>query len=242
MATERTLAWPGCFNVRDLGGIPIGGAATIRPARIVRADNLDRLEAAGWQQALLYGIRTEIDLRAAAEVSVDSPERPSGIDRKPVAILDLSDAETAVALYQAASMRETYTIMLSRRRPAFGAALCAIARSAPGIVVHCQAGRDRTGLVSALILAIAGASPDAIADDYAESHARLAPLYQDLIDTAGTFASREIALRADECTRDLMLDLIDDMDDQYGGLVGYARGAPGVSEADLEQIRALLTT
>jgi protein tyrosine/serine phosphatase len=240
MAIDRTLTLAGCYNVRDLGGIPVAGGATTRVGRIVRADNLDRLEAEGWQEAVSYGIKTEIDLRAPAEVLVSSPERPRSIARKPVAVLDLGDADTALALYQAASMRETYSIMLSRRRAAFGAVLRAVAQSEPGIVVHCQAGRDRTGLVSALILAIAGASPEAIAEDYAESHARLAPLYQALLDIAQTIESREIALRADECTPDLMLDLIDDVDAQYGGLVAYARGAPGVGEADFDRIRALL--
>jgi hypothetical protein len=90
-----------------------------------------------------------------------------------------------------------------------------------------------------MLLTIAGAAPDAIAEDYAQSHERLAPLYEVLLQTAPDDQTREIAVRSGECTAELMLDLLDDIRNEYGGFFAYASDA-GVSGDDLEHLRERL--
>ncbi|HEY6032238.1 MAG TPA: tyrosine-protein phosphatase, partial [Gaiellaceae bacterium] len=70
---SRALAWDGCVNVRDLGGLPTeDGGVTLRGA-VVRSDNARRLSDAGWQALLDHGVRTVVDLRWADERDEDPP-------------------------------------------------------------------------------------------------------------------------------------------------------------------------
>lgn len=76
---ERHLEWEGCFNVRDLGGLPTVGGSKTRWGAAVRADALDDLTAAGWEALLTHGVRTVIDLRNADERGRDAAPRPAGV-------------------------------------------------------------------------------------------------------------------------------------------------------------------
>jgi protein-tyrosine phosphatase len=178
-STDRFLDWEGCFNARDLGGLRTVQGARTRRGAIVRSDALDHLTAKGWQSLLDHGVRTVIDLRNDDEIG-SSPLRPSGVGvvRVPVdgiedrAFWDVWSAgwEFDTPLY--------YRPHLERFPDRHARGISAIARAAPGgVVFHCSVGRDRSGLVAMLLLALAGVSDDDIASDYALSATRLAPLF-----------------------------------------------------------------
>jgi hypothetical protein len=172
----RHLDWEGCFNVRDLGGLPVAGGGRIRPGALVRADALEGLSARGWAALAQHGVRTVVDLRNPDERGFDNATRPpelatvhvplDGIEDRP--FWDAWDTSPAFGtpLY--------YAPHLERFPERHAAVVRAVARAAPGgVAVHCVGGRDRTGQVTMLLLALCGVEPAAIAADYALSAERL---------------------------------------------------------------------
>jgi protein-tyrosine phosphatase len=172
---RRHLDWEGCFNVRDLGGLKAGGGAT-RWGAVVRADALDGLTAAGWAALWQHGVRTVIDLREPGERGVDAAPRPRDVT---TVHLPLDGREHREFWDEWASGPQFgtplyYRAHLARFPERSAAVVAAIARAAPGgVVVHCAGGRDRSGLIALLVLALAGVDAPAIAADYELSGARL---------------------------------------------------------------------
>jgi protein-tyrosine phosphatase len=179
--SQRHLAWEGCFNVRDLGGLPTRDGALTRHRAVIRADALGALTAAGWEALVGHGVRTVLDLRNDDErAQGDSAVRPAVVTTVHVALDGAEDREFwddwdsgpqfATPLY--------YRPHLERFPERSVAAVRAIARAAPGgVAFHCAHGRDRSGQVAILLLALAGVTPEAIAADYALSGERLRALY-----------------------------------------------------------------
>jgi hypothetical protein len=173
---DRRLPWEGCLNVRDLGGLRLTEGGETRPGAVVRADSLSRLTAAGWESALGYGVRRIVDLRADDEQK-DDGAWPGDVAMVRVPILPGSYDDPLwpefVPIFEAAGddergLRDVYLAFLERWPESFAAAVGAIGEAGPGpIAVQCGAGRDRTGLVVALLLGAAGVEPDQIASDYA---------------------------------------------------------------------------
>lgn len=174
---ERDLDWEGCANVRDLGGLPTAAGGVTAARRFVRADNLDGLTPAGWAALREYGVRTVIDLRNAEECR--EIERPAAVaDVAFVRIpFDAYVAPEWIARWDPPGLPRNFGQYVADYPQAaidFGKAAQA---AEPGVVVvHCAAGRDRTGLASMLLLAHAGVPPEAILADYERSFDRLSRL------------------------------------------------------------------
>src|SRR6185503_13533866 len=90
---DRQLDWDGCFNVRDLGGLPTTDGRVTRRGAVVRSDNVNRLTAVGWSQLQAYGVRTIIDLRDADERGPDAAPRPVDLTTVELPLEDLTDTE-----------------------------------------------------------------------------------------------------------------------------------------------------
>ncbi|WBB62091.1 tyrosine-protein phosphatase [Streptomyces sp. WMMC500] len=188
----RALDWDGCFNVRDLGGLPAAGARRTVRGALVRADSLDRLSAAGWAAVADHGIRTVVDLRNAADHAPAHP-RPDGIGLVRVPVDELAGDERWFREWGDVEGTPLTFAAYLEHFPEVPAAIVAAVAAAPpgGVVVHCAAGRDRTGFASFLLLALAGVSAADIAADYLLSgpnHRRAAAalgLADDTAETAG---------------------------------------------------------
>ncbi|MFC5663671.1 tyrosine-protein phosphatase [Kitasatospora misakiensis] len=177
-ATEdRTLVWDGCLNVRDLGGLRTAtGTRTTRRA-IVRADNLDRLTAEGWDALLDHGVRTVVDLRDIAEYKPLLP-LPEGVELIRVPLDELAGPAWWKAYGHLDGTPLALRPYLDHCPRATAELIATIAGARPGgLVVHCGAGRDRTGLAALLLLALAEVEPDEIVDDYLLSASNVRPLY-----------------------------------------------------------------
>jgi protein-tyrosine phosphatase len=157
------LHWPELRNARDLGGILTTGGGCIGERALIRTDNHDRLDTAGLAAIRSYGVTRIIDLRWEWEASkYPSPLAGDECYRLVPACCDLTGNEEIPP--------DSYRLMVDASRDRLAAALTAIAEAPPGgVVLHCHAGRDRTGLVVALALHVAGASVESIAADYALS-------------------------------------------------------------------------
>lgn len=176
---DRHLDWQGAFNARDLGGLPAEGGRTTRRGAAVRADALDGLSAAGWLALRAHGVRTVIDLRNEDERGGDRAPRPAGLTSVHLP-LDGTDAAFwgRWGSGPAFSTPLYYGSHLERFPELSARVLAAIAHApAGGVAFHCVGGRDRTGQISMLLLALLGVAPEAIAADYALSTERLCARY-----------------------------------------------------------------
>ena len=173
--TNRDLVWDGCLNVRDLGGHPTEDGRLTRFGAVVRADSIRRLSDRGWEALVAHGVRTVVDLRWHSELEADPPrELPVDVVHIPL-LGERHDAPETAFLRAARSQHEAYLGMLERFGSNFVRAVAAVAHAREGgVLVHCQAGKDRTGLVVALLLRLAGVDREAVAADYAVSGRRLA--------------------------------------------------------------------
>ena len=174
--TNRHLDWDGARNVRDLGGLPTADGGRIRPGALVRADSLQRLTARGWAALEAHGVRTVIDLRNDDEVGEDDAPRPPGITTVRFPLDGQEDTEFwADWVHRPEFGTPHYYGPWLERFPARAThVLTAIARAEPGgVVVHCVGGKDRTGLVTMLVLALAGVPAELAAEDYALSGERI---------------------------------------------------------------------
>ena len=174
---DRHLTWEGCFNVRDLGGLRTADGRRTRFGRLIRADGLGGLTAAGWAALEAAGVRTVVDLRNDDEVGEDAAPRPASVTTVRVP-LDASEHREFWNVWGSGPQFGTplyYEPHLEQFPERSAVAMAAIARAAPGgVVFHCSAGRDRSGQIAMLVLALAGVEPEEIAGDYALSAGRLA--------------------------------------------------------------------
>jgi protein tyrosine/serine phosphatase len=232
-AVERHLQWEGCFNVRDLGGFPTRSGGTTAWRAVVRSDSPDALTAAGWDALRAHGIRTIVDLRDPTE----REELPAAAELHAVhvPVLDFGDAAYWDSLRGAWDTVRFYRSALERWRDRFTNAVVAVARAEPGgVLVHCQVGRDRTGLVSALLLALAGVPAEEIAADYALSAGQLRPLYERLLREAEDDTARRRLHSENASEAEWMLDVLEGLD-----VESYLLGG-GATDDDLAAARQRL--
>ncbi len=229
------LDWGDCVNVRDLGGHPLEMGGVTRRGSVVRADALDRLTSRGWDALFDHGVGAVLDLRTTDE---RAPSRlPAGLDEYHVPLFEDADADE---LFAADGMEDLYSRMLEVRAGAFADAVAAVAEAgSAGIVVHCQVGKDRTGLVCAFLLALAGVAEDAIAEDYAASGDRVRPLVEEWIEAAFEPAERARRAWLSSADHGTMLATLRLVEERFGGVEGYLDAA-GSSAAQLAAVRRRL--
>lgn len=247
MTEAAALRWDGCLNVRDLGGHATTEGGTTRPGSIVRADSVRNLSEAGWAELVGHGIATIVDLRFHEELEADPPAE------LPVAVVHISllgafdpeygtelDALAGAAGDTASGTAAVYLDFLERFRENFGRVVAAVADAAPGgVLVHCAAGKDRTGLVVALLLSLAGVAAEDVAADYAVTERNLAEATERWIAQAEDEHDRERRRRISACPPESMLGVLRELDRRYGSVHGYLLAA-GASEEQLERVRARL--
>jgi protein-tyrosine phosphatase len=229
---RRCLGLPGSYNLRDLGGYPTSGCGQTCWRTVLRSGNLDRLAPAGRLVLLTSGLATVIDLRDPSEVrrhpdvfAIGSAVRYLNL---PVVSID-SEVWTA-------ELDERYLLMVDECRTRIRGVLEAIATSRFPLIVHCTAGKDRTGLIVALLLALVGVPAPVIAADYALSEQCLVPFFARVraqLEARGADLARfERDARA---APETILRVIEHVGSRYGGVAGYL-GLPGRMERRLMQL------
>jgi protein tyrosine/serine phosphatase len=245
---NRTLAWDGCVNVRDLGGHPTEDGRTTRFGAVVRADSIRQLSDAGWTALLDYGVSRIVDLRFHSELELDEPRDVAAEVVHVPLMPELDDAEWAeidpigdAQPDALGSTRAVYLELLERRRPQFGEAISAVA-DAPedgAVLVHCFGGKDRTGLVVALLLRLAGVDLEAIGADYALSGHNLREVTAAWVAQAEDDLERERRTRIGEAPAAAMVGVLEELERRYGSVRGYL-GAAGLSAETIDAAAARL--
>jgi protein-tyrosine phosphatase len=229
----RDLLWEGCLNVRDLGGLPTEDGAETRFGSVVRADSVGHLTPEGWRALIGTGVTRIVDLRQDFEQAGDPP-RELAVEVVHVPIFEELSEETWTTVQElsetapthAESQRRVYLFFLEQARTRFGAAIEAVATAPPGtVVVHCHAGKDRTGIVAALLLRLAGVPAATIGEDYALSGDRLRPRHEEWFASAQDDAERARIERIAATPAQAMQSLIEEIDERFGGVDAYLRDA-----------------
>jgi protein-tyrosine phosphatase len=184
------LELDGAHNVRDLGGLR-AGARAVRPGVLLRGDHLEDLStAAAAHLCDVTGLRAVVDLRAVEE----GPEPGAWMAGRPVERLHLPLVDRTRVGVDAPLQRPDggidFTAAYGRMLAGAGPVLVEILRFvlAPGrvpVLVHCAAGKDRTGIAVALLLAAAGVDEDDIAADYAATGLRTARVRRAMLARGG---------------------------------------------------------
>jgi protein-tyrosine phosphatase len=167
-ALDRAVVFRSVFNVRDLGGLPTADGRVVRRGLVYRADGVDRLDGEDLEVARALGLRTVIDLRTFGEVERQAfPHDRVAVAWHHLPILQGMWSEQGLRPSAGAVdfLRERYLEMLVEGRDSLVRALELVADDGP-VLFHCAAGKDRTGVVAAVVLGLLGVAPEVIADDY----------------------------------------------------------------------------
>jgi protein tyrosine/serine phosphatase len=244
----RDLLWAGCLNVRDLGGLPKRDGGETRFGAIVRADSVRQLTSEGWNALARHGVRTVIDLRDDRELLDDSPaDARVAVVHAPFwkameweEIEPELNAASAAAADGASAKRDRYLIVLERFRGNVAAAVRAVAEARDGaVVVHCVGGKDRTGLLVALLLDLAGVDAETIAVDYALSEERLEPRRDAWLAAAQTEEDVARIHEVSSTPAETMRGVLAALERRHGSVETFLRSS-GVSGDDLERVRGRL--
>jgi protein-tyrosine phosphatase len=238
---ERHITLEGAVNFRDLGGYATTDGHLTRWRALFRADGLGELTEPDLDIVRDLGIRTVVDLRSGTEVE----QSRFNVEAHPVTfhhfpfIEALPDAEDFARA--PGFLGTQYTQMLDEATPQIVGALTALAE--PGAlpaVFHCTAGKDRTGLLSALVLSLLGVPEETIIADYALSGAAMARLRAKLIekypDGKSVIADSDALFSADPAH---MAALLTYLRDRYGTVAAYA-DAVGIPAAVVTALRSEL--
>ena len=236
------LDLPGVYNMRDVGGYATEDGRLTRWRTLVRADSLHRLSPVSQKTLIEYGIRTVIDLRRAKEI-LDEPDVFSGSSKVSYyhhdMLGDMTMDDQPEDLGRAERIASIYSQILDRRQASIGVTLATLA--SPGVlpaIYHCAGGQDRTGIISALLLGIAGVPEDTIAEDYALTARYQVDHYlsEDRPPEVTPAGYTLEAYLAEQCPPETMLLTLQHLKEHYGGVEGYVRGT-GLEGPQIARLR-----
>lgn len=249
----RWIELDGVVNMRDLGGLPTRGGRTTREGRLIRSDNLQDLSVGDVRRLVdELGVSDVVDLRSHVEYEATGagPLRATALTHHHHSLL-LEDRDPDETVEQALAVRwgrqddsprdgafwaRHYTGYLTRRPDSVAAALAAIRDSAGGTVVHCAAGKDRTGTVVGMALAVAGVPDEEIIADYVLTAERLERIIDRLIEVEPYRRSLPTHTLEEQLPRaESMAAVLTHLDDEYGGTIGWLEAAGWTRE----QVRRL---
>ncbi len=236
---SRHRDWEGFANARTLEGIPTA-SGPIRPGRLFRSDAPSCTADVGLAALAAEGISTVLDLRSADELDrsagafIGSPVHRSTplVDPAAVPPDDLQPANTLL---------EIYRDCIDRNGRTFGVAVQEMVSAPPGgVLVHCAAGKDRTGMLVAVALSALGAPREAIVADYAETEDRLADYFARELAHLRDPVSQQRLASLQQSPPATMHGTLDHLEREYGGSAAYLF-SHGVTAGQLGRLAQRLT-
>jgi protein-tyrosine phosphatase len=237
---DRHLPLSGTYNVRDVGGYRTRDGRVTRWRTLFRADSLHRLTPGAQSALLAHGVRTVIDLRRSEELRA-APNVFANSSTVTYRHLSVYEDRQDVA-GTPRPLTEIYQRIVDLRQEGIREILRALAApSAAPAVVHCTAGKDRTGVIIALALGLVGVDTDTIAVDYALSATYLVGSFledmrQYALTRGYTWEQYEPLLQS---PASFMHDTMKYVDTNYGSIEAYVRHI-GLSDAEITALRTAL--
>ena len=239
---ERIVALEGCLNFRDLGGYATADGRTVCWQQVYRSDALHHLTTADVTKIRDdLGLQAVIDLRSTAEVTATDLGLLAGepISRHHIPLYDgerVTAEEERAAAAGAESLADRYYLLAEFAKAPVARILRSIADASGPVVYHCAAGKDRTGIVSAILLGLLGVRDEIIVADYAATRDNLDAIIDRLMATEGyqtMFAALPPStLHAEPET---MIVFLDRIRAEHGSMRGYARSA-GVDDPTIDRL------
>jgi protein-tyrosine phosphatase len=246
---SRNEVFKSLLNFRDIGGIPAAGDKKIKTGLIFRSANPDRIGRKDIENLRAFNIRTIIDLRSPNElskkfVSIDHAEKftlPLDFQLKTRErlrpVIYRKDAQSLIAEIS----NNLYLEILDASVPVIGQVMEILASpDATPVLIHCQVGKDRTGIVAAAILLALGVERNLIIDDFMKSNEALLPFFKKLflirkIISFGFFPYRNMVYAVTVKQRNIE-SVLGRIDTHYGGIEAFLRKA-GITDSKLAEIR-----
>ena len=240
---DRQLGFSGTFNFRDLGGYATTDGRTIRWRTLFRADAVHRLDDTELDQLADLGLRTVVDLRTVSEVESGHLHDPNrNITHVHLDVLgkvwepkDLDEDADARQV-----LGDLYVEMLDIGAGALAGAFTTLAdaRNLPA-VFHCAAGKDRTGVLAAMVLSTIGVADHVIIADYAISGRNMTALLERLQRERpeALTAMNEQPSAYLAAPPEAMARLLDHVNAEFGSMTGYARSI-GIDDDAIDALAA----
>nr|WP_279672034.1 tyrosine-protein phosphatase [Flexivirga meconopsidis] len=252
--TPSWIDLDGVANMRDLGGLPTTDGGSVQPGRLLRSDNLQDLTEQDIRLLVEeHGVTDIVDLRTDMELHITGPgplQQVSTIthhhhslfpEEKPISTKDALVLPWHGRKDEQRDDNPTashYLGYLAERPDSVSAALDVIATSDGATLVHCAAGKDRTGTVVAMALTVAGVPREEVVADYVASTERSERIVQRLSQVPGYAENLEgVPLEAHHSRAETITRVLDAIDADYGSVVGWLE-ANGWSEAQIAALRA----
>jgi len=239
---EPWLELEGLDNVRDVGGLPLRGGGVTRSGVLLRSASLHYLSEADVGHLVQeFGLALVIDLRTAREIDRDGPSPVARAGVPTVALsfipedgqpLPRTDVDTDPLL------RSYLGFMVDRTENVVQAVRLLAAPDTGPALVHCQAGKDRTGVLVALVLDAVGVRRDAVVADYALSAEHVEKMFRRWAAAADREMPEDISRHLPRA--EVIDAVLARLDEQHGGAAGWLL-ANGLEEAALGHLRARLT-
>lgn len=212
---------PGTYNFREVA------PGVLASGRLYRSDALHRLNSAGRRRIRELGVRKVIDLRSAFDRRIGGRDRLRGTGAVRVSV-PIDGAPRRVDL-AAITLADVYRVILRRHRQTLGTVIREIAAAEGPVLVHCTAGKDRTGLVVALVLSALEIERDIILADYAATTANLAGEWiTRMVGKARRFRidlTDDLLVILGSSPSEVLAGALDWLDREYGGVIAYLDGA-----------------
>lgn len=248
---DRWVNLAGCDNVRDLGGLPTLDGSSTRLGVFLRADSLQALT----QNDVIalrddFGLRTVLDLRAKEEAAregrgplADEPVSYHNLSFLPGEWVMPDDPRFPAIIRDLESVDriEHYLDYLRLAGDAVAQAVHLLAQPTAGpALFHCAAGKDRIGVLAAVVLSLVGVQPEAIVADYAQTNERIARVSARLA-TLPSYNRTHAPLTPDQlaCRPEVMRGFLAGLEAGWGGSASWARGA-GITDEELGSLRRVL--
>jgi len=240
-STAQRLPIDGTYNFRDVGGYPAGGGTT-RVGKLYRADALGRLGESGREAVRKLGVKIVIDLRDDFEVEA-LPDDLDGLDVE-VLHLPVFEGSGASASTVGATIVHLYDKIVFQHTDVIVTALREIADTGDApVVVHCTAGKDRTGIVVALALLAVGVDRETVVADYALTEANLeGPWLEGMLELVrgyGVEVTPDLRVILGGSPREALETTIDRIEERAGSVRDYLLQA-GLDEVELAKLRSVL--
>ncbi|MBY8884732.1 tyrosine-protein phosphatase [Streptomyces sp. PTM05] len=240
---NRHIEFDRLHNFRDLGGYRTVDGRAVAWQTLYRADSLGKLQGADWERFLGLGIGTVIDLRYPWEIEVKGrvPEAERfhyvnlSIEHRPY---DQASIDPALDPWR--YLADRFAEVTEDGADEIRQVLEHIAEAPGPVVYHCTSGKDRTGLISALVLTLLGVSRQDILADFALTELATARL---VVDWHTANPDRELRWpgygRAPAVIMEMVLE---DLETRHGSVHGYLKDRVGLSDTTADRLRARLLT
>lgn len=240
---QRKLNWNDCQNTRHLGGMLTSDHRVTSALALVRSDNLTRLTLEGQNAVMNDGVTTVIDLRFAQELEKQANPFAASNDMNylHLPLMTTAQAEALNLIRAASTTQEAYRATLEGFQSNIAAIVTAIAESPEGrVVLHCSAGKDRTGLMTALALSAVGVSKHDIGEDYALTNVFLQASYEQELSLITDLEERQKTAEDLWIKPEYMLETLGFIEQTYGSTNAYLQSC-GVPPETLEKFKNRLT-